>query len=75
MATSDLIAEHAWPKYLGRLLILNEPDSLPVIDTRWVGHGTCQGFRGASLEPQYGSLSSNASSCVSPRRFRGPQKA
>ena len=40
----DLIAEHAWPKYLGRLLILNEPDSLPVIDTRWVGHALVRGF-------------------------------
>src|SRR2546425_7578841 len=40
----DLVAEHAWPKYLGRLLILNEADRLPAIDTRWVGHALVRGF-------------------------------
>jgi hypothetical protein len=40
----DLIAEHSWLKYLGLLLILNEPDRLPVIDTRWVGHALVRGF-------------------------------
>jgi hypothetical protein len=40
----DLIPEHAWFKYLGQLLILNEHDRPPVIDTRWVGHALVRGF-------------------------------
>lgn len=40
----DLIAEHAWPRYLGQLLILNEPARPPLIDTRWVGHALVRGF-------------------------------
>ncbi len=40
----DLIPEHAWPKYLGQLLLLNEDDRPPLIDTRWVGHGLVRGF-------------------------------
>jgi hypothetical protein len=41
---ADLIPERAWPKYLGRLLLLNEHDRSPVIDTRWVGHALVRGF-------------------------------
>jgi hypothetical protein len=40
----DLIPEHQWPKYLGRLLLLNEHDRAPLIDTRWVGHALTRGF-------------------------------
>ena len=40
----DLLAEHSWPAYLGRLLILNKPNRLPVIDARWVGHALVRGF-------------------------------
>lgn len=40
----DLIPEHAWPKYLGQLLLLNEHDGSPMIDTRWVGHALVRGF-------------------------------
>ena len=40
----DLIPEHIWPKYLGRLLVLNEHDRPPVIDSRWVGHALVRGF-------------------------------
>jgi hypothetical protein len=40
----DLIAERDLPEYLGRLLLLNEHDRLPVVDTRWVGHGLVRGF-------------------------------
>ena len=40
----DLIPEHVWPKYLGRLLILNQHYRPPVIDTRWVGHALARGF-------------------------------
>lgn len=40
----ELIPEQAWPKYLGQLLILNEHDRSPIIDTRWVGHALMRGF-------------------------------
>jgi len=40
----DLIRERAWRKYLGQLLILNEYERLPVIDTRWVDHARVRGF-------------------------------
>jgi hypothetical protein len=40
----DLIPEHAWPKYLGQLLLRNEHDGSPTIDTRWVGHALVRGF-------------------------------
>ena len=40
----DLIPERAWSKYLGQLLLLDEHDRSPVIDTRWVGHALVRGF-------------------------------
>lgn len=40
----DLITDHAWRKYLGQLLLLNESDGSPVIDTRWVGHALMRGY-------------------------------
>jgi hypothetical protein len=40
----DLITEQAWPRYLGQLLLLNEHERQPVIDTRWVGHALVRGF-------------------------------
>jgi len=40
----DLISEDTWLRYLGRLLLLNEHDGPPVIDTRWVGHALMRGF-------------------------------
>ncbi len=40
----DLIPERDWPKYLGQLLLLDEHDRSPVIDTRWVGHAFVRGF-------------------------------
>ncbi len=40
----ELILESAWPKYLGQLLILNESDRTPLVDTRWVGHALARGF-------------------------------
>jgi hypothetical protein len=40
----DLIPERAWPKYLGEMLLINEDNHPPVIDTRWVGHGLLRGF-------------------------------
>jgi hypothetical protein len=39
-----LIPQNAWPKYLGLLLIVNEQDRTPLIDTRWVGHALVRGF-------------------------------
>jgi hypothetical protein len=40
----DLIPEKIWSKYLGQLLLLNEHDSSPVVDTRWAGHALVRGF-------------------------------
>jgi hypothetical protein len=40
----DLIPDDDWPRYLGRLLVINEHDRPPVIDTRWVGHALVRGF-------------------------------
>lgn len=40
----DLIPEHSWPRYLGHLLLLNQHDRQPLIDTRWVGHALVRGF-------------------------------
>jgi hypothetical protein len=40
----DLIPDHAWWRYLGRLLITNEHACPPLIDSRWVGHALMRGF-------------------------------
>jgi hypothetical protein len=40
----NLIPRQVWPKYLGRLLVLNEHGRPPVIDTRWVGYALMRGF-------------------------------
>jgi len=40
----DLVPERAWPKYLGRLLLLNDHDGPAVIDARWIGHALVRGF-------------------------------
>lgn len=40
----DLITEDAWRKYLGQLLLLNEPDRSPIIDNRWIGHALMRGY-------------------------------
>jgi hypothetical protein len=40
----DLIPEGSWAKYLGQLLLLNEHDRSPIIDTRWIGHALMRGF-------------------------------
>lgn len=40
----ELISAEVWPKYLGRLLTLDEPANAPMIDTRWVGHALVRGF-------------------------------
>jgi hypothetical protein len=39
-----LIPQHVWPSYLGRLLLVDQLDRPPVIDTRWVGHALVRGF-------------------------------
>jgi hypothetical protein len=40
----DVITERAWPEYLGQLLLLNEHNRPPIVDTRWVGHALVRGF-------------------------------
>lgn len=40
----DLLPEHAWPKYLGQLLLFNEDKHRSMIDTRWIGHALVRGF-------------------------------
>jgi hypothetical protein len=39
-----LIPQHAWLGYLGRLLLVDQLDTPPVIDTRWIGHSLVRGF-------------------------------
>lgn len=39
-----LIPEKAWPAYLGQVLLMNQLNRQPSIDTRWVGHALVRGF-------------------------------
>jgi hypothetical protein len=39
-----LIPQHTWPAYLGRLLLVDQLDRPPVIDTRWIGHALVRSF-------------------------------
>jgi hypothetical protein len=39
-----LIPQHTWPAFLGRLLLVDQLDRPPVIDTRWIGHALVRGF-------------------------------
>lgn len=55
----DLIPEHAWPQYLGQLLLFNDADHPPIIDTRWIGHALVRGFtalRWSNNTNRYGSM-------------------
>lgn len=33
-----------WHQHLGRLLLMNFPDSPPIVDTRWIGHRLLGGY-------------------------------
>lgn len=33
-----------WHQYLGRLLLMNFPDSAPIVDARWIGHRLLGGY-------------------------------
>lgn len=39
-----LLRPGQWHEFLGRLLLMNEPDSHPVVDARWVGHRLIGGY-------------------------------
>jgi hypothetical protein len=39
-----LISERMWADYLGRLLLVNQPNHSPTVDARWVGHALMRGF-------------------------------
>jgi len=48
----DLIPEHAWPKYLGSYS--SSTRTTAAFDRHTMGRAcSCEGLRGASLEPQY----------------------
>ncbi|WP_236712007.1 primase 1D-like protein [Pseudomonas sp. EpS/L25] len=38
------IRNKEWLEYMGRLLLLNLPSRLPVVDTRWIGHRLMAGY-------------------------------
>lgn len=39
-----LLSPKEWLEFMGRLLLVNEPERDPVIDTRWVGHRLIAGY-------------------------------
>jgi hypothetical protein len=39
-----LLRPGAWYEFLGRLLLMNEPDKKQVVDARWVGHRLIGGY-------------------------------
>ena len=39
-----LLTRSNWVKYMGRLLLLNEPGEKPRIDSRWIGHRLHSGY-------------------------------
>ncbi len=42
--STELIPQEEWIKFMGTILILNAPDSEPIVDARWVGHRLRGGF-------------------------------
>jgi hypothetical protein len=39
-----LVGQSEWVKFMGRLLLLNLPESDPIIDSRWIGHRLLAGY-------------------------------
>lgn len=39
-----VLTSEEWVRFMGRLLLLNSPDSNPIVDTRWVGHRIVAGY-------------------------------
>lgn len=39
-----LIPKESWIKLMGRLLLANQPQMLPVVDPRWIGHRLIAGY-------------------------------
>lgn len=39
-----LIPERAWFRYLGNILLLNQPSEPSIVDARWVGHSLRRGY-------------------------------
>ncbi|MFT7007642.1 MAG: hypothetical protein ACJAXJ_002171 [Colwellia sp.] len=44
-----LLSEDEWIKFMGSLLLLNEPGGRKVIDTRWIGHRILAGYSALRL--------------------------
>lgn len=40
----DTVGPADWHRFLGRLLLMNEPNDIPVVDTRWIGHRLLGGY-------------------------------
>ena len=55
-----LLHEAEWISFLGRALLVNEPDQAPLVDSRWIGHRLLAG---------YGAL---RQSCNSPHYLKMP---
>lgn len=41
---TTLISEKEWRELMGRLLLANQPNLLPLVDPRWVGHRLIAGY-------------------------------
>jgi len=41
---ADLMEPGEWHRFLGRLLLMNVPDSSPIVDARWIGHRLLGGY-------------------------------
>lgn len=39
-----LISQEDWVKFMGRLLLVNQPQLPPVVDPRWIGHRLISGY-------------------------------
>jgi hypothetical protein len=42
--STELLKPKDWVRFMGRLLLLNLPNSAPVVDTRWIGHRLIGGY-------------------------------
>lgn len=41
---AEFMGPKEWHQFLGRLLLMNAPDSPPIVDVRWIGHRLLGGY-------------------------------
>lgn len=54
--STELIGRKRWIEFMGRLLLLNAPNSKAIVDSRWVGHRLIGGYsalRWSANSPHY----------------------